>query len=70
MAQLRFEALKTLNSRSKVHVDIPTPHISQIFGEYVFGIEQMRSTLSPTIFKKVSNAIKKHEKLMKPPLTR
>ena len=63
MAHLRFEALKTLNSSTKIHVDIPTPHISQIFGESVFGIEQMRGTLSPTIFKKVSNAIKNHEKI-------
>jgi len=63
MAHLRFEALKTLTSRPKIHVEITTPHISGIFGEYVFGIEQMRSTLSPAIFKKVSNAIKNHEKI-------
>ena len=62
MAHLRFEALKKLNDRTKVHVDTP-PNISKIFGEYVFNIEQMRATLAPNIFKKVSGAIKNHEKI-------
>jgi glutamine synthetase len=63
MAQLRFEALKRLNGRAKVHVEPTTPHISKFFGEYVFGMEQMRSTLAPAVFKKVSQAIKNHEKI-------
>ncbi|MBN8578510.1 MAG: glutamine synthetase III [Cytophagales bacterium] len=63
MAQLRFEALKKLNERTKVHVEATTPHISQFFGENVFGMEQMRATLAPAVFKKVSNAIKNHEKI-------
>lgn len=63
MAQLRFEALKKLNERTKVHVEPTTPHISQFFGENVFGMEQMRATLAPAVFKKVSNAIKNHEKI-------
>ncbi len=63
MAKLRFEALKKLNDRPKVHVDLPTPNISQFFGQNVFGIEQMRSTLAPAVFKKVSSAIKNHEKI-------
>src|SRR6187431_3237978 len=63
MAQLRFEALKKLNERTKVQVDIPNPFISKIFGENVFGMEQMRSTLAPAVFKKVSKAIKNHEKI-------
>lgn len=63
MSQLRFEALKKLNERSKVHVEAITPNISQFFGEYVFGMEQMRATLAPAVFKKVSNAIKNHEKI-------
>ncbi len=63
MAKLRFEALKKLNERHKVHAELPTPHISQFFGENVFGIEQMRGTLAPAVFKKVSNAIKNHEKI-------
>lgn len=63
MAKLRFEALKKLNERTKVHVEATTPHISQFFGENVFGTEQMRATLAPAVFKKVSNAIKNHEKI-------
>ncbi|MEQ1586578.1 MAG: glutamine synthetase III [Cyclobacteriaceae bacterium] len=63
MSQLRFEALKKLNERSKIHVEATTPNISQFFGEYVFGMEQMRATLAPAVFKKVSNAIKNHEKI-------
>lgn len=63
MAQLRFEALKKLNERTKVHVEPTTPNISHFFGENVFGAEQMRATLAPAVFKKVSNAIKNHEKI-------
>lgn len=63
MAKLRFEALKKLNERHKIHTEVPSPHISQFFGENVFGIEQMRGTLAPAVFKKVSNAIKNHEKI-------
>ncbi len=63
MAKLRFEALKKLNDRTKVHVDLPTPNISQFFGENVFGLDKMRATLAPAIFKKVSSAIKNHEKI-------
>jgi glutamine synthetase len=63
MAQLRFEALKKLNERSKVHVESTSPNISKLFGENVFGMEQMRATLAPAVFKKVSQAIKNHEKI-------
>lgn len=63
MAHLRFEALKKLNERSKVHVEPTSPNISKFFGENVFGMEQMRATLAPAVFKKVSQAIKNHEKI-------
>lgn len=63
MAQLRFEALKKLNERPKVHVEGTSPHISKFFGENVFGMEQMRATLAPAVFKKVSHAIRNHEKI-------
>ena len=52
MATLRFEALKKLNDRGKVHVDLPTPNISQFFGENVFGLDKMRATLAPAVLKK------------------
>ncbi|MEK6783654.1 MAG: glutamine synthetase III [Bacteroidota bacterium] len=63
MAKLRFEALKKLNERIKIHVEPTSPNISKLFGENVFGMEQMRATLAPAIFKKVSNAIKNHDKI-------
>src|SRR5215510_9746626 len=63
MSTLRFEALKMLSERSRVAVDLPKPKVSEFFGENVFGIEQMKATLSPVVFKKVSNAIKNHEKI-------
>jgi glutamine synthetase len=63
MAYLRFEALKKLSERPRVHVDLPTPNVSKFFGEYVYGMEQMRATLAPAVFKKVSQSIKNHEKI-------
>jgi glutamine synthetase len=63
MAHLRFEALKKVNNRTKIISDSPGPNISKIFGEYVFGMEQMRATLAPAVFKQVSKAIKHHEKI-------
>lgn len=63
MAQLRFEALKKLSDRPRVPVDLPTPFVSKFFGENVYGIDQMRATLAPAVFKKVSQAIKNHEKI-------
>ncbi|MBK5278155.1 MAG: glutamine synthetase III [Bacteroidia bacterium] len=63
MAQLRFQALKNLNERPKIHVESTPPNISKVFGEYVFGMEEMRATLAPAVFKKVSNAIRNHEKI-------
>ncbi len=63
MSHLRFEALKRLHDRTKVHAEPTNPHISKFFGENVFGMEQMRATLAPAVFKKVSNSIKNHEKI-------
>ncbi len=63
MAQLRFEALKKLSDRTKVHVAVPTTSVSKLYGENVFGLEQLRASLAPTVFKKVSQAIKNHEKI-------
>src|SRR5688572_20567785 len=63
MAQLRFDALKGLNNRKKVVVETPTTIVSKFFGENVFGTEQLRATLAPAVFKKVTSAIKNHEKI-------
>lgn len=63
MAQLRFRALEQLSNRPKIHVEMPSAKASDFFGENVFGIEQMRATLSPAIFKQVSQSIKHGEKV-------
>lgn len=63
MAHLRFDALKLLSDRPRVHVELPDANVSRFYGENVFGSEQMRATLSPAVFKKVSSAIKNHEKI-------
>jgi len=63
MSKLRFEALKQLNERHKVQADTISANISKIFGQNVFGIDQMRAALAPAVFKKVSAAIKNHDKI-------
>ncbi len=63
MAHLRFEALKKLEERPRMHMDLPTPRVSDYFGELVFNLDQMRASLSPAVFKKVSQAIANHEKI-------
>lgn len=63
MAHLRFEALRQMSSRPRMHVDLPAPRISDFFAENVFTMEQMRAALAPPVFRKVSQAILKHEKI-------
>jgi glutamine synthetase len=63
MAKLRFEALRLLNERPRMHMDLPNPRISDFYGENVFSIEQMRASLAPAVFKRVSQAIRNHEKI-------
>ncbi|MDH4058389.1 MAG: glutamine synthetase III [Cyclobacteriaceae bacterium] len=63
MAHLRFEALNRLNERTKVHVEMPAPKISDYFGENSFGMKQMLGSLAPAVYKKVSQAIKNHDKI-------
>ena len=63
MAHLRFRALEQLNNRPKVHVEMPSANASDFFGESVFGMEQMRATLSASAFKQVSQSIKQGEKI-------
>lgn len=63
MAHLRFRALEQLSNRPKIHVEMPSAKASDFFGENIFGIEQMRATLSPAVFKQVSQSIKHGEKV-------
>jgi glutamine synthetase len=63
MSKLRFEALKILQERSNIKVELPSEKISDFFGENAFGIDAMRSTLSPDAFSKVMHAIDKGKKI-------
>ncbi len=63
MAHLRFEALEKLHERAPVTVSSPSPKVSDFFGENVFGAKQMRASLAPAVFDKVTAAIKNHEKI-------
>src|SRR5690606_30343000 len=63
MARLRFEALKKLQDRVNIKVELPSEKISDFFGVNSFGIEAMRSTLSPDVFSKVMYAIDKGKRI-------
>ncbi len=63
MAHLRFRALEQLSNRPKIHIEMPSAKASDFFGENVFGIEQMKATLSSDVFKQVRQAIKHGEKV-------
>jgi glutamine synthetase len=63
MAYLRFKALEILNSRKPIPAQLPSNSVSDFFNENVFDMEQMRATLSPSVFNKVSQAIIKGEKI-------
>ena len=63
MSHLRFDALKRLNDLERTAVEAPHSVVSKFFGENAFGMEQLRANLAPAVFKKVSSAIKNHEKI-------
>lgn len=63
MAKLRFEALKKLQERVNIKVELPSEKISDFFGVNSFGIDAMRSTLSPDVFGKVMYAIEKGKRI-------
>ena len=64
MAHLRFTALDQLNNRQEVKA-LPAPgeKISDYFGHDVFGPDQMKATLSPDVYSKVSAAIDRGDKI-------
>ncbi len=63
MSHLRFNALQEVQQRSRIDVPSPSKKVSDYFGELIFGYEQMRNTLSPEIFSRVDNAIRKRRKI-------
>ncbi len=63
MAQLRFKALEKVQNRQKIKVSSPSNKISDYFEALIFGIDQMKETLSPIIFNKVRFAIENRKKI-------
>ena len=63
MATLRQKALEQLNHRKPLAVSAPSDKISDYFGVNTFGMEQMRSTLSPELFKRVEHTIQNEKKI-------
>lgn len=64
MTHLRFKALDQVSDRKEVKaLPAPSDKISDYFGQDVFGLEQMKSTLSSEVFKVVNTAIKKGKKI-------
>ncbi|MBQ7222300.1 MAG: glutamine synthetase III [Bacteroidales bacterium] len=57
MDSLRFDALKLMNTRSRVETVVPDEKISNYFGVDVFGKEQMRQYLSKDVFASVMDSI-------------
>jgi len=63
MAQLRFKALEKVQNRKKIKVSSPSNKISDYFEALIFGMDQMKGTLSPSVFNKVRFAIEKRKKI-------
>ena len=52
-----------VQARPRIHVTPPSSKISDYFGMNVFGTQQMKESLAPSIFKKVMEAIDKGSKI-------
>jgi glutamine synthetase len=63
MAHLRFNALDIVSRRTTDRVEAPSNKISDYFAQDVFTLDQMKASLAPDVFKKVSNAIDKGKKI-------
>lgn len=63
MATLRHSALILAQGRSRTIATPPSSKISDYFGSNVFGQQQMKETLAPSVYKKVVEAIDKGSKI-------
>ena len=63
MATLRQSALAMVQARPRLSVAPPSSKISDYFGSNVFGTQQMKETLAPSVFKKVMEAVDKGSKI-------
>ena len=63
MAHLRYKALDLVQQRVEVKVPSSTRKTSEYFGENTFGLTQMKESLSPDIFNRITEAIRKGTKI-------
>lgn len=63
MAHLRFNALDIVSRRTTERIEAPSNKISDYFAQDVFTLDEMKATLAPDVFKKVSEAIDKGKKI-------
>ncbi len=63
MAQIRFKSLEQAGNRVFPEVVAPSNKISDYFGVNAFGLERMKETLSPDVYKKVNYYIDKGKKI-------
>ncbi len=59
MAYLRYKALDLVQQRKEVKVPSTGRKASEYFGENTFGLVQMKESLSPEVFHRITEAIKK-----------
>jgi glutamine synthetase len=59
MAQIRFKSIEQAGNRILPDVVAPSNKISDYFGVNAFGLERMKETLSPDVYKKVKYFINK-----------
>ena len=63
MAYLRFRAIEALSNNEPVVINPPSSKISDYFGMNAFGLDKMKETLSPDVYKKVRFYIRKGKKI-------
>ncbi|MDN3670112.1 glutamine synthetase III [Echinicola jeungdonensis] len=63
MATLRQQSLMMVQSREKVSFEAPSTKISDYFGSEIFSLAEMKESLAPSVYKKVSVAIEKGTKI-------
>jgi len=59
MAYLRYKALDLVQQRTEIKVPSAGPKVSNYFGENTFGLPQMKQALSPDVYGRITEAIKK-----------
>jgi glutamine synthetase len=63
MTKQRFKALEQVQQRQEVKVTAPSDKIADYYGVNSFGLPQMKTTLAPSIYEKVVDAIRNGKKI-------